>query len=61
MYTISEEIEKPEQHKVPKRLQAKGGSGLNIRMTTLTLFGPIARQRVNEKQPPKNGGDLDIT
>jgi hypothetical protein len=61
MYTISEEKEKPEQHKVPKRLQAKSGSGLNIRMTTLTLFGPIARQRVNEKQPPKNSGDLDIT
>ena len=59
MYSISEETDKPE-HKVPKRLAAKKGPGLNIRMTTLTLFGPIARQRVNEKQPPKNGDDLDI-
>jgi len=61
MYTISEEADKAaDQHKVPKRLQAKKGPGLNIRMTTLTLFGPIARQRVNDKQPPKNGDDLDI-
>jgi hypothetical protein len=60
MYSISEEQDKAEQHKVPKRLAAKKGPGLNIRMTTLTLFGPIARQRVNEKQPPKNGDDLDI-
>lgn len=60
MYTISEDKEKTEQHKVPKRLQAKSGPGLNIRMTTLTLFGPIARQRVNEKQPPKVLDDLDI-
>jgi hypothetical protein len=60
MYSISEETDKPEQHKVPKRLAAKKGPGLNIRMTTLTLFGPIARQRVNDKQPPKNGDDLDI-
>lgn len=62
MYTISEENDKAEQQQkvVPKRLQARSGPGLNIRMTTLTLFGPIARHRVNEKQPPKNNDDLDV-
>ena len=61
MHTIREESEKTDpQHKVPKRLQARSGPGLNIRMTTLTLFGPIARQRVNDKQPPKVLDDLDV-
>jgi len=28
-------------------------------MATITLFGPIAKQRVNAKQPPRDLADLD--
>jgi len=48
------------QRTLPKRLQAQQGAGLNIKMTTLTLFGPIGKHRVNEKQPPRQIDELDV-
>jgi hypothetical protein len=54
--------QQPNQQKlnIPLRLRAQPGGGPNHRMTTLTLFSPIAKQRVNNKQPSKHGLELDV-
>lgn len=43
-----------------RRLQVRSGPGLNVKMASITLFSPIAKQRVTRQTPPSPGDEIDV-